>query len=797
MRRVLVRFACDPNATVRRKVISAGQALRVGSVKAFVLLGYLCRLKAGALRTTGTVIDPPTDLLSRSGGIGRGGGLNAFGITTAGTRTNYRPVVALSPEKKRTRKLSAGHRLTYAVLRTYPADNTKQAYNFAAMPAANYEAGRSWTSTVLSGSSGADQVLSGSAVETFGIFAVWQSERYVVSMRDEYLQSITSQPLASFATAYDSASAQSPEAAPVSPVGAGQSPYLRRWNNLIPRQYSAPSIAQWDTPASALTPAKLNTLLIAPFSVMPEHQFMLFENSPGDGNKWYRANVWTRRAAVPGLLIASLINRPLQNGEKIADLGVTVSTIGAPPAWLTPKEMIDAPAAIPEIAMTDVMWPSTWPAYFRPDSGPLTISRTVIDGGGLLAREDTVDVSGIASYEACTLGATATTVIGDEVELIVGIRCVARYDEPITAVHRADLAGIAPGFSASVRVTKVGLMRVLIKNGISTASILHRDLIGPATCPLFSSSDMPADQAFMPQVMWGGVINGERCYMVRAVRYARSAFLGSVLQDISADIPKSPNYRGVEPIGEGSSRTPGYGTDLGFGAYADPVPEEVWWLRGNDRTVIPVPSTHSASHRAIEGASQDQAANAWFSWYASAVFSHMAIDPNALGWPAQYALEEYYAPGTSAEHVAAISRTKTLLMLAPKDQLGSSGATVELIAIDGGTASSYATIPTPWVFEEHYSSESQQFPIHSLVCYQHEVVVNGLVIKPAGLLLTVSSGLAGYALVSRDGGITWEPLIDAKTSFAAGKNPGVPPMGYHFLGNAAWRPVPQHPFEQG
>jgi hypothetical protein len=794
MRQVLVRFACEPDATVRRKVISVGRSMRIGRVKTFVLLGYLCRLKASAARTTGTVIDPPTDLLSRTGGVGRGGGLNAFGITTAGTRSNYRPVKTLPPEKKRDKNLAAGNRLTYAVLRSYPASNTDRAYNFAAMPVSNHGFGRAWTSTVLSGASGADQVLSGSSTDKFGVFAVWGSERLVVSIRDKHLQAVTNQPLASFATSYDSSDTPLPEVAPVTPTGSGQSPYLRRWNNLIPRQYSASAIAQWEAQATALTPAVVKTLLVAPFSVMPAHQFMLFENTIGDGNKWYRANVWTRRAAVPGLLIAGLITRAALKNEKLTDIGVTVSTIGAPPSWLTPKESSGTPLIIPEISETSVSWPSEWPAYFRPDSGPLTISRAIIDGDGLLSREDTVDESGIDSYEACTLGATATTVIDDEVELIVGVRCTARYDEPITAEHRVDVAGIAPRFAASVRVTKVGLMRVRIQNGISAATLLHHDLIGPATCPLFSSADMPAAVAFMPQVMWGGVINGERCYMVRAVRYARSAFLGGVLQDISTDIPKSPNYRGVVPVDAGSYRTPGYGTDLGFGAYADAVPEEVWWLRGNSRTVIPVPSTHSASHRAIEGASPDQSSNAWFSWYASAVFSHMAIDPNAPGWPAQYALEEYYAPGTSAELVAAISSVKVLLMLPPKDG-GGRGATVELIAVVDGEATHYAAVATPWVIGEHYSADSQRFPIHSLTCYQQEVVVDGALVKPAGLLLTVASGLAGYALVSRDGGVTWEPLVYAKSSFAAGKNPGVSPMGYHFLGNAAWRPKQQHPFD--
>lgn len=797
MKPVRVRFACKPDPVVRRRVISVGEMLPAGQSRSFPFRGYLCKLVAYADFCIADVIDAPVRLLGFRGPSWRSGDVAGLGYTAAGARADY------APDGHNAEALQARFFARYASMATY-GQAFGAAFNGSVSPP-KYRADivRSGMSILYpvqpSEASLHDAFFTGCDPQQFriGIELLSGGKRLSAVVHDAWLKQFDSG--YTFATAYGSKTLQPLVDAP-SPAGFGQSPYRPRWNVPQPRQVAMPT-------AELVEVEEEGRRVVAAVQLatgMPEHHFILITTD--SGARWFALKYPHAKAATPVLAILTfeVAEIPIVDGEiDVADLppGCTLSTelVDAVPSWAQPQQ----PASSPEgqyLKQDEPVFvlPDDWPSHLR----PAQFVPEMRDAPGLETTDFSQityrpDLSGQICFRPCVVGALHSTELNGVVEFVAAVRAFDEHNLPITSDLRFDdSAGITPGEVAKVKVTRTGLLVVTytVATGAVSTRMLAPDVIGSEHCPWYDSDAMDSEIAYCQQVLWGGVVDGKRCYAVRALRYLRSPFLGSLLQDVGGGSWWfTDNYRGWRIGSSTDIDPPLYRTDLGFGPYIDrDQPEELWWIADDEITRVTPPAGYRASTRPRINsfAFEDQPA---LGNYLGALYAHMDIrdstEATDLPWQ-QYAMEEYLLPNTALQQFAPVADDRVVYFLPPSAEPG----VLLLQVFDGNGVSDYGAVAVPWQSGVHYTELANRYPVYALTCYQREIWNEGELTLPAGLILTVSSGSRGYALISRDGAATWEPLIDAPGSFETGRNPGIPGHGYVFAGSALWKPKPGYPY---
>lgn len=823
MRQVIVRFACKPVAAVRKQAERKGRHVTEGQSESFVFMGYLCRAVGGAHDTVVSVVDMPVRLLGFRRGVLRGTGKASTGITSSGGRAVYAPSGAALPPEAAARQ--ASYKSKRYALRTYPAGTGGQGWSFHGWPLVTDKRGLHGVDiAALSPSFDhgfySDANLEGSTVERFELNIVWAlNGRHVTRLQDDWLKSEYG-PGFTFATAYSKPERPLAVPSPFMPTHPVDSTYYPRWNVFVPRQISAPGICS--VTALGVEPPRVleAQIVVMPVASMPEFVHVLYDTVDEFGSPaqlWSPALPWLHRGAVPAIAIVALAKRTLidESQGEIDALGVGASALTDQPSWLE-----TAPAVVPSSFMQIIgqgFVPSdTWPAFLQPVPGNITRRETNAESATL--KKAYVDLSGIASMRPCVLGAAHSTEINGVVETLVNVRAVDEYPQTITSAHRSGNP-IEGGEVANVRITRTGLLCVRFNTAglpldtVSPESALSAtteawftDVLAPASCPAFDGLSMSGVTAFVPHVLWAGVLAGKRCYAVRALRYVRSPFLAGLLQEYG-DQDFTANYTGYRQYTLPDIRAPLYFTDKGFGPYIDAAaPEELWWVVDGVKQVVAMTSGRRAAARhhtesfVVEASTHGD--------YPAALWAHMNIFENDGGPKAlarEYAMEDYLPPSTALQQFAAISSVRVMYFLPHDDE--AQGLALQVFNANTGVIESLPVVPTPWLFGTHYDQDENQRPVYALTCYQHEVRdVAGELLTAACVLLAVSSGDKGYALLSKDGGTTWRPHIDTASSFTRQgadlnippvvKNPGIPGLGYHFAGTALWHPEPSQPFKK-
>lgn len=791
MKPVRVRFACKPDALVRRRIISVGEMMPAGQTRSFVFRGYLCKLAADRDVCIADVIDAPIRLLGFRGPQWRAGVFSPLGYTVAGKRADYAPSAVLDDE------LSVRFGAKYFISANYGAAGGLPYAGVVMPPKPGKGFVRAGMRVLYDLPPGThDEFFSGCNPERFQLTVdlLAGGRRLSATIEGAWLQGDEY----TFATAYGSSTAQPLVDAP-SPSLPSETPFRPRWNIAQPRQLAMPAVEWVDERRVVVVAAQVAT-------GMPENHYILSDLT-GDP-LWFFLQIPSRKAALPALAIFTLEptliphkeNGDVDTAELPEGCQLGVGTPDDVPEWALPQSAPSFSNA--RYLKTDgalFVPASDWPEYLRPAEFVPELRYATVDivpSSPPFPRSRWPDISGATSFRSCVVGAIHSTVIGDDVEFMAAVRAVDEHELPITSELRFDDAGgIEPGETALVKVTRTGLLVVNynLVTGAVTTRALAPDVIGSDQCPWFDSGDMDASTAFCPQVLWGGVIDGKRCYAIRALRYERSVFLGSLLQDFlqqEAYWYRPDNYRGQIP----AAFYPLYRTDLGFGPYIDrESPEELWWVVDDVVTRVTLPAGYIAAARprvssfAVEG--QTSLAERIGTIYASMnIFS--GPDTSHVKWQ-NYAMEEYLPPNTLMQQFAAISDKRVVYFIPADDDRN---GVLVLQVFDGASVVDYATVSTPWVNGTHYTQASHQYPVYALTCYQHEVFEGEELVCPAGLILTVTSGPRGYALLSRDGGATWEPLLSAPNSFETDQSPGIPGHGYIFSGTALWSPEPGYPY---
>lgn len=787
MRPVRVRFACKPDPVVRRRVISVGEGLPAGQTRSFVFRGYLCKLVAERDICLADVIDMPVRLLGFRGPLFRLGEFSPLGYTVAGKREHY------ALDSQQDEALSARLKAKYYASAVHGSASVARAYIGAVMPPRYggeiVRASLSLAFQFVPPDETMDGFFNGCDTQQFqlGLQVLGGGRRLDAVIRESWmgLAGLT------FATPYSAKTLPALVDAP-SPAGPFQTPYRPRWSVPQPRQVAMPAVQP------VVVDEQQQTLLGVQVAFdMPEHHFILADK--GDGAKWYSLQFPHAKAARSGMMVMGFVREPFVADEIPAGIGVEYSTVDAVPSWAEPAQEPSAPPAeYLRNSMMALVPNEEWPAHLQQAAfvPELRIAPAVFTTDFSLI-EYYPDLSGQECYRPCVVGAVHCTELDGVVEFVAAVRAVDEHLLPITSELRFDdSAGITPGEAAKVKVTRTGLLVVsyTIATGESAARLLAPDVIGSDQCPWFDSGTMDDAIAYYPQVLWGGVVDGKRCYAVRALRYLRSVFLGSLLQDVDGGWWWfTDNYQGWRIGSTEDIRPPLYRTDLGFGPYIDrDQPEELWWVVDDVVQRIALPAGYRAVTRARQTSFAVEGQHD-LSAYLAELYAHMGIyggpGTSDFVWQ-EYALEEYLLPNTLQQQFAPVAADRVVYFLPPSDEPG----VLSLQVFDGEAVADYGEVAVPWVSGTHYTDVANRYPVYALTCYQRETWLDGELVTPAGLILTVASGSRGYALISRDGAATWHPLVDAPDSFEAGQNSGIPGHGFIFSGTALWSPKPGYPY---
>ncbi|MBG0839017.1 hypothetical protein [Ectopseudomonas toyotomiensis] len=786
MKPVRVRFACKPDPVVRRRLISEGEVLPAGQTKTIIFRGYLCKLVADQFVCVADVIDMPVRLLGFRGPLFRLGEFSPLAFTVAGKREQYAPDGAIDEPlsaKLKGKWFSSASHGNAVVARSYVGAVMPPRYGDEVV-----RASMSLAFQFIPADQTMDGFFNGCDTQQFqlGLQVIGGGPRLDVVIRESWfgLDGLT------FATAYSAKTLPALVDAP-SPAGPFESPYRPRWSVPQPRQVAMPAVQP-----VVVDEQQRYTLGVQVAFDMPDNHFILADK--GDGAKWYSLQYPHAKAARSGFMVLEFERRAYIQEDIPTGVAVDYSTVDAVPEWAQPIEPTAPPAQYLFNALREMVPNDDWPAHLQqtPFVPELRIAPPLFTTDFSLI-EYYPDLSGQDCYRPCVVGAVHATELDGVVEFVASVRAGDEYLLPITTELRFDdSAGITPGEAAKVKVTRTGLLVVsyTVATGAITTRMMAPDVLGSDQCPWYDSGEMDPAIAYYPQVLWGGVVDGKRCYAVRALRYLRSVWLGSLLQDVDGGWWWfTDNYRGWRRDSTEDIRPPLYRTDLGFGPYIDrDQPEELWWIVDDVLQRVTPPAGYRVVTRARQTSFAVEGQNN-LSAYLAELYAHMGI----FGGPGlsdvvwqEYALEEYLLPNTLQQQFAPVAADRVVYFLPPSEEPG----VLVLQVFDGGAVADYGTVAVPWVNGTHYTSSENRYPVYALTCYQRETWLDGELVTPAGLILTVTSGARGYALISRDGAATWQPLVNAPDSFDTGQNSGIPGHGYIFAGTALWKPEPGYPY---
>lgn len=373
---------------------------------------------------------------------------------------------------------------------------------------------------------------------------------------------------------------------------------------------------------------------------------------------------------------------------------------------------------------------------------------------------------------SAVFGEVRSTQIGDEAEFLFSV--TSRATTTISVVNKLreynafgdpelDEFG---GFvyygpdDAPVHQTKTAIVsvkaQIISEDGRITGllpssyDLLHKDVIGPVRSSLYEGSGMDAATAKLPSMIWSGVVQEKRVYLVRAVRYIRDEFCGSLEQRTRS---------GTIGTIDGSS----FFEDNGrYGPKPDQDAFEELWLMVDGVRVIITPPDNRLIAPAIEAQTYYPFADPYSATLGVSTpetdYWLLGIESAADERPTanDRMLAERYGLGAVFNTVARISDTDLMVIAHSPGEEGINNHSIALLRINALTGES-RTVFTGDLPDSPTAFASGRF--FSLNCYQREVLKNDEVVMPAHLFIRRGAGPAvggvSYLYASVDGGETW------------------------------------------
>lgn len=411
--------------------------------------------------------------------------------------------------------------------------------------------------------------------------------------------------------------------------------------------------------------------------------------------------------------------------------------------------------------------------------------------------QDTVRITS-DNYMPAAFGTPKQTVVDGVVEYVFAVRSRAGSLVPINRSRRAAPDEILPGEVAAVTVTKTGLavVRATVSGAVLSTDFLYPDVVGPDDCTQFDGGVMDPLVARVPQVKFSAVMGGRRVYVCRAVRYARTPFLSS-LMGAEGTMRRTTYTSGYSGRKDDAVGGPTFYTDKAFGAYPDQSQyEETWVVVDGVRHIIDTvalggflePFTDRKHPHGLELRYTNS------SVMAHPYFVHMrgmwqdADEQNRVLM--DYMAEEFAPSGYEIANIAQVSDTDIMFALCPMFRSDVAGSLSYTICRHNIVTQQTTVVhqgigewPAGWALPKALDWAP------ALTCYQREVLDEaGNVRTPAHLLLRVGYNTRGAVSTSLDGGVTWSMLYSSdatkqlSTNGSAVAENGTPGLGLHILG---------------
>ncbi|SFI68801.1 hypothetical protein SAMN05216206_2749 [Pseudomonas guineae] len=461
---------------------------------------------------------------------------------------------------------------------------------------------------------------------------------------------------------------------------------------------------------------------------------------------------------------------PYSNGARYPHPLGEVESLGAIGQYLDAARLVEG-EPMPDIGAHLFVSLYDLPAWIWPDKVKDAWTQFITASGADLEEEPKLLSD---QRMSAVFGEVRSTQVGNQLELLFSV--TSRATTTVSVVNRLreydnwgqpKLDGNGQFIyygptDAPVHQTKTALAKVTATinasdgriTGITPVSheLLHRDVLGPTRSSLFAGG-MDASTAKYPAMLWGGVMQGKRVYLARAVRYLRDEFCGSLEQRTRSFQTGTEN---------GSS----FFEDNGrYGPRPDQAAfEELWLMVNGARTVIAAPNNFvfaptidgddyffGSAYRPLLGVNTSNN-ESWLIGTSNGQVKRTAKDRM---------LEERYGLGAVFNTVAQISSTDIMVLMHEPTLEGSVERGVALLRININSGAQQVVFTGDLPNSPNGAPSGRFF---SLNCYQREVLKDGEVVMPAHLFLREGSGglfdHRTYLFASADGGASWVMVRD-------------------------------------
>lgn len=469
------------------------------------------------------------------------------------------------------------------------------------------------------------------------------------------------------------------------------------------------------------------------------------------------------------------------------------------------QEPVPSPDAEPRAGAPAMEWSGAWrvtmadlPIWFQPGTvdDRSAMFRTAIGSWAqATAADGFIPLFDSGHPLPHAFGAVYSTTIDGEVEFAFAVKALDNALVPTLPTRRAtDDQPSAPS-EALLAVAKTGLVFVraaMDDPSMYTVDSAFHDVIGPGDCAQYSAG-MNSGVAYLPQVRFACVLNGQRTYAVRAVRYERNQYLAAKLTHIGVNVPMpyTEDYQGRVNSSVGG---PVFYTDREFGPYPDRSRyEELWFVIDGVKHVVDTRALGGNIEPITEGKYGNGVLDV-FQWIGSAVNCHrrQMLGMFSLADEGDYELldfyaDEYVAAGMEMDTFAQVSETDVMFALSQRQIIGGSTRRYHAVICRFSSVTGEARVVS---VVQHLPNSPMVGQFLALTCYQYEITnTAGQVLQEPCLMLRRGRGdEIGEVLTSIDGGITWELLYDAKSTLrvnvqgAEYARNGTPSLGFHVLG---------------
>ncbi len=300
---------------------------------------------------------------------------------------------------------------------------------------------------------------------------------------------------------------------------------------------------------------------------------------------------------------------------------------------------------------------------------------------------------------------------------------------------------------------------------VGSPELWFQDLIGPVRSDLMPAGADP-DTARIPCVIWSGVMDGQRVYLCRAVRYVRDEYLGSMEQvergrNFSREELDALGWPNLPPTRYAKSH---FEESATYRPMVDKVElEELWVVVDGQRTIVSLPDGGLLYPALFEGLNayyfgSNRRARCGYYGPEKEIWLTTAAEESD---PAMHAAlgrmhEEPVGFGAVINTVARISETDVIVLLHPP-YAGAVFAFMRLNCLTG--AHEVVSSVTP-------GADLTTYTLQSLSCYQWEITSDDEVVQDACLMWRSGRASQSQVHFSVDGARSW-----AGNVARAGKGP--------------------------